>query len=149
MTDSGAAAKELVLRAIERGFNNGDLDVADEVFSDEYTVHAPGLVELPKGPAAFKQAIGLWRSAFSDIHMTVEQLLFEDDVVANRFTTTGTHDGPLFGIPPTGRRMTVHGMEMHRVVDGRVVESWIGDDVPSILMQLGIVAPPGPPGPPA
>lgn len=142
-TDGNAQAKAIVMLAIDRGFNGGDLDVADEVFSDDYNVHAPGLNELPKGPAAFKQAIGIWRTAFPDIHMEVQELVCEGDIVANRFLTQGTNDGPLFGMPPTNKRIRVNGMEMHRVVDGRVVESWICDDIPSILMQLGIATWPG------
>jgi predicted ester cyclase len=138
------ANKAVVLRAIDQGFNGGNLAIADEIFTDDYTVHAPGL-ELPRGPEAFRMAIGLWRGAFSNIHMDVQELVTDRDFVVNRFITKGTHDGPLFGIPPTGKPMTVYGMEMHRVVDGRVQESWIGDDVPSILMQLGIVEWPGAP----
>jgi predicted ester cyclase len=146
MTSDGvvAANKAVVMRAIEEGFNGGNLDVADEVFTDGYTVHAPGLGELPTGPQAFKNAIGLWRGAFGDIHMDVQELIGEADLVCNRFVTQGTHTGPLFGIPPTGKQITVRGMEVHRLADGKVVESWIGDDVPTILMQLGALAPAGP-----
>lgn len=138
------ANKAVVLRAIDQGFNGGNLDIADEIFTNDYKVHAPGL-ELPLGPQAFKMAIGLWRGAFSDIHMDVQELITDRDFVVNRFITKGTHDGPLFGIPPTGKPMTVYGMEIHRVVDGLVRESWIGDDVPSILMQIGVVEWPGVP----
>lgn len=137
------AKKALVMRAITEGFNGGNLGIADEIFTDDYKVNAPGL-DLPVGPAAFKKAIGLWRGAFSDIHMDVQELIGEGDLVCNRFVTQGTNDGPLFGHPPTGRRITVRGMELHRVVDGKVVESWIGDDVASILLQLGIATWPGP-----
>jgi predicted ester cyclase len=139
------ANKAVVRQAIDRGFNGGDLSVADETFTDDYTVHAPGLGDLPKGPQAFKNAIGLWRGAFSDIHMDVQELIGEGELVCNRFVTQGTHDGPLFGMPPTGKSIIVRGMEIHRVVGGKVVESWIGDDVPTILMQLGVLAPAGPP----
>lgn len=130
--------KAVVKRAIDEGFNGGNLDIADEIFTDDYKVNAPGL-DLPTGPAAFKKAIGLWRGAFPDIHMDVQQFIAEGDFVVNRFITRGTHGGQLFGFAPTGKSMTVYGMEIHRVVDGRVVESWIGDDVPSILIQLGLV----------
>ena len=143
------ANKALVMKAIEEGFNGGNLDVADEIFTDDYEVHAPGLVDLPRGPAAFKKAIGLWRGAFSNIHMDVQLLIGEGEYVTNRFVTQGVHDGPLFGIPPTGKPIIVRGMEIHRIVDGRVTESWIGDDVPTILVQIGAIpaAPTGGPPP--
>ena len=138
------ANKALVLRAIDEGFNGGNLDIADEIFTDDYWVNAPRL-QLPPGPIAFKMAIGLWRGAFSNIHMDVQELMTDRDFVINRFITKGIHDGPLFGIPPTGKPMTVHGIEIHKVIGDRVVESWIGDDVPSILMQIGVVEWPGVP----
>lgn len=132
--------KALVSRAIEEGFNGGNLGVAEELFTPDYEVHAPGLDNLPRGPQAFQAAIGLWRTAFPDIHMSVQEMVGEGDRVVNRFITKGTHDGPLMGVPPTGRPITVYGMEMHRIENGRVAESWIGDDVPTILMQLGAAA---------
>jgi predicted ester cyclase len=75
-------------------------------------------------------------------------LIADGDLVANRFTTRGTHRAPLMGIPPTGRSMTVHGFEVHRIQDGKVAETWVADDVPGILMQLGVVSPPPSMGPP-
>ncbi|HEV7886636.1 MAG TPA: ester cyclase [Acidimicrobiales bacterium] len=137
---STEANKAIVMRAIDEGFNGGDLGVADEIFTDDYTVHAPGL-DLPRGPGAFKNAIGMWRTAFPDIHMDVQQLYADGDFVINRFVTQGTHGGNLFGFAPTGKPMTIRGMEIHQVVEGKVVASWIGDDVPSILMQLGLLTP--------
>lgn len=129
--------REIVRLVIERGINEGDFAVADDRFTDDYEVHAPGLPPLPKGAGAFKKAIGLWRTAFSDMHMEILDLIAEGDRVVNRFKTTGTHDGPLMGYAPTGRPVTVYGMECHRLVDGLVAESWIGDDVPTILKQIG------------
>ena len=79
--------------------------------------------------------------------MTIEEVVSEGDMVVTRRTSTGTHRGPLFGHPPTGRRMEIEGTDVHRVVDRLVVESWIADDVPRILLQLGI-APALPIGPP-
>ena len=146
--------KDLIRRVIEQAFNKADLSVVDDAFTADYRANVPGAPALPSGPAAFKRVVQLWRSAFPDWHMTIEELVAERDIVANRFTTRGTHQGPLLGIPPTGRPITVKGMEFHRVRDGRVAESWISDDIPGILVQLGIVKMPtsGPPsssgGPP-
>lgn len=121
--------------------NKNNPEIADGRFTPGYVPHIPGgwPPSAPTGPAAFKRVMELWRSAFSDWHMTIEDLVAERDLVANRFTTVGTHDGPLFGIPPTGRRMVVHGMEFHRVTGGLVSESWISDDVPGIMVQLGVL----------
>ena len=144
--------KALVRHLIEEGLNKGNLDIADEHFTADYIVHIPGRTDLPTGPAAFKKSIGMWRAAFPDFHMTIENLVAEGDFVANRFTTRGTNQAPLMGIPPTGKQMTVHGQELHRLANGKVAETWVCDDVPSILIQLGVIPPPrvgapgGPPG---
>jgi predicted ester cyclase len=146
------ANKTLVRTLIEESLNKGNLGLADAHFTPDYEVHIPGRTDLPRGPGAFKRVIGMWRSAFPDFHMTIETLIAEGDQVANRFTTRGTHTGPLMGLAPTGRPIVVYGMEFHRLADGKVAESWICDDIPSILQQLGVLPRPslGPPsgGPP-
>ena len=146
--------KALIRQVIEEALNNGRLAIADTAFTADYVAHVPGAPRLPPGPEAFRRVARLWRSACSDWHMTIQQLVAEGDIVANRFTTTATHDGMLLGLPPTGRSFTVNGMEFHRLKGGQVAESWISDDIPGILVQLGIVKMPtsGPPswsgGPP-
>lgn len=136
---SGDENKALVRLILEEAFNKGNLDVADGLFRDDYVAHVPGR-QMPTGPQAFKATVGMWRSAFADIHMTIEAVVGDGDLVANRFTTRGTHTGPLMGLPPTGEKMVVHGQELYRLEDGKVAESWICDDVPSILVQLGVLA---------
>ncbi|HUY49318.1 MAG TPA: ester cyclase [Streptosporangiaceae bacterium] len=137
---------ELVRFITERGLNNGDVSFVNEVFSADYVVHARGL-DLPRGAGAFEVAVSFWRQSFPDFHTTIEHMIGEGEFVASRFSTTGTHTGALGGMPPTGKRFDVSGVDMHRVVDGKVVESWISDDMPRILMEIGVLAPAG--GPPA
>lgn len=140
--------KNVIRRLIEEAMNAGNLDLVPASFAPDYVAHVPGVPGLPTGPAAFQRVVQMWRSTFPDWHMAIEALVAEGDLVANRFTTTGTHRGPLMGIPPTGRPITVKGMEFHRLRDGKVAESWISDDLPGILVQLGILKMPFP-GPPA
>ena len=141
--------KKLIRHLIEEALNKGNFAVADGHFTDDYDVHIAGRPSMGRGPEVFKNVIGMWRTAFSDWQMTIENLVAEGDFVANRFTTRGTHTGPLMGIPPTGKTMVVHGQELHRLSNGKVAETWVCDDVPSIMQQLGIVPPPpirmGPP----
>jgi predicted ester cyclase len=137
---SAAENTELVRFITEQGLNHGDVSFADDVFSADYVVHSRGL-ELPRGAAAFKTAVGFWRSSFPDFHTTIDQLICDGEYVVNRFHTTGTHSGQLGDIPATGKSFTVSGVDMHRVVDGKVVESWISDDMPRILMEIGLLAP--------
>ena len=140
--------KKLIRYLIDEALNKGNLAVADKHFASDYVVHIPSRPDDGRrGPQIFKDVIGMWRAAFSDWHLTIENLVAEGDFVANRFTTRGTHTGPMMGIPPTGKTMVVHGQELHRLANGQVAETWVCDDIPSILQQLGIVQPPrmGPP----
>jgi predicted ester cyclase len=156
-TDAVQHNKEMVRSLTEHGFNDGDLSGVDEHFRADYQVHAPGVPPLPSGPHAFKRAVTLFRTAMPDIHVTIEDLAGEGDRVFGRFTTRGTHTGPLMGIPPSGKPVTIYEWVCHRFVDGKVAESWIGDNVPRILLSIGavvargpaaaVVGPGGPPGP--
>ena len=136
-----AENKALIRMLIEEGFNGGNLSIADGNFTDDYVAHVPGVPPLPGGPDAFKKVVGMWRAAFSDIHMTIEDMVAEGDLVANRFTTKGTHSGPLFGHAATGKPFVIRGQELHRVAGGQVAETWVCDDVPSIMVQLGFLVP--------
>jgi predicted ester cyclase len=130
----------LVRFITERGLNEGDLSFVDDVFSADYVAHVREL-ELPRGSAGFCAAVSFWRGAFPDFHTTIEHMICEGEYVASRFRTSGTHSSSLGGIPPTGKRFDVSGVDMHRVVDGKVVESWISDDMPRILMEIGVLTP--------
>ncbi|WP_198348016.1 ester cyclase [Plantactinospora sp. KBS50] len=136
--------QELVRFITEEGLNKGELGFTDKVFSPDYQVHTAGLA-LPRGPEAFRMAVQFWKRAFPDFTCTIQQLLGDGDHVTLRFRTTGTHTGPLMWIPPTGRTFVVQGVDLHRVADGQVQESWISDDFPRILIELGIVQEPAPP----
>ena len=69
--------------------------------------------------------------------MTTEFVLGEGDLVMQRSTVTGTHLGPWFGVPPTGKRATWTAMEVYRVAGGKIVEQWLNEDWTSVLQQLG------------
>ncbi|HUY45965.1 MAG TPA: ester cyclase [Streptosporangiaceae bacterium] len=141
--------KTIVKLVTEKGFNEGDLDGLEPYFASDYRVHAPGVPPLPPGTGAFRAAVSLWREAFPDINVNVEDVIGEGEEVYCRFVTRGTHSGPLMGIPPTGKQVTIHEMSCHRLVNGKVVESWIGDNVPNILHQIGALVPVGGGGPAA
>lgn len=121
--------KVLARRVIEEMFNKEPLDVADELLAPDYVDHDPG----------FKEYVGMYRSAFSDIHIEIEDQIAEEDRVATRWTGTGTHDGDLMGIAPTGKQVTVAGMEMVRVSGGKLAEGWENYDMMDMMQQLGVI----------
>nr|MDQ3577836.1 ester cyclase [Actinomycetota bacterium] len=139
MTTNGEN-KELIRHITDKVVNGGDLAIVRELFSEDCVVHKTGL-SLPRGPEAFKMAIRQWRDAFPDYRVTIEALFGEGDLVASLFVAEGTHRGSLQGHPPTEKSFTLSGTDVHRVVNGLVVESWLADDLPRILTDVGVLVP--------
>ena len=84
----------------------------------------------------------MFRSAFPDFHMAIEDLIAEDDKVVGRFTQTGTHRGEFMGAAPTGRQVGFTEIAIVRIAGGKVVESWFQPDMLSLYQQLGLVPQP-------
>jgi steroid delta-isomerase-like uncharacterized protein len=136
------ANKALVRRFANELMNRGNLQVADEICAPNAVNHSapPG---SPAGPAGVKQMVTMYRSAFPDMRVTIEDLVAEGDKVAARWSVTGTHRGELMGIPATGKRVTVTGMEINRFAGGKLVEHWESFDQLGLMQQLGVVPTPG------
>jgi predicted ester cyclase len=97
---------------------------------------------VPPGPAGVKLIIQGYKSAFPDLHVTVDQQLAEGDLVTTRWTATGTHQGELMGVAPTGKQATVTGILIDRFEGDRIAESWEVWDALGLMQQLGAVATP-------
>ncbi len=136
---AGEELKALVRRELEEIFGRGRLDVADEIVAPDYVGYDPALPEPARGPEGLKQWAAGYRAAFPDLAVTVEEQVAEGDTVVTRWTARGTHQGELFGIAPTGKEMTVTGMSLERIADGRIVEDWTSWDALGLLVQLGAV----------
>ena len=130
--------KALVRRSIDEVVNQGNLAVADEVCAGNYIHRAPGSPEF-HGPEGFKQLITMYRTAFPDLHLTLEDLIAEGDTVVSQWTARGTHRGEFMGLAPTGKSVTVVGMVLSRCAGGRVVEDLEVSDVLGMLQQLGAI----------
>lgn len=137
MTATGTNT-ELYRRLID-AFNQDDLDAVDDIVSDDVVVHEAGQHGLLRGPEGVKEFFRTYRTAFPDAHIEIDEILSEGDVVAARWTGTGTHDGELMGIEPTGRDVSVMGMEMYRGRDGELVEGWGVFDLVGMLQQVGVL----------
>lgn len=135
-----AGNKEIVARIVDEVVNGGDYTAVRELFSPDFAIHKAGM-SFPPGPEAFKMAVREWRDAFPDYRVTVLQFVAEGEYVTCLYSAEGTHTGSLRGMPPTGKAFTVVGAEVHRLVDGLVVESWLADDLPRILTDTGLMTP--------
>ena len=132
--------KAIIRRGIEEMFSRGHVDVADEVFAADHVAHDPALPNDLHGPAQFKEFVRMYRTAFPDLELTIDDQIAEGDRVVTRFTARGTHRGELLGIPPSGNEVVVPGISIDRLVDGKSVESWTSYDVLGMLRQLGALA---------
>ena len=112
-----------------------DVGRIEEFFAPDFVSHSipPG---LPGGVEGMKAFFGMFRDALSDIDVTIDELVAEGDRVAVATTTTGRHEGELFGMAPTGRRVAVSAIDLVRV-DGKIVEHRGLTDTVGLLRQLG------------
>jgi steroid delta-isomerase-like uncharacterized protein len=131
------ANKALVRRFYEEVWSRGNLDVADEVFAPDYVRHDFRATEPEAGPDGQKGIAAHFRAAFPDLSFRIDFLLAEGDMVAGRWTASGTHSGPWAGIPPTGRTMRFSAVNVFRFDRGKVVELWNHRDDLGLLEQLG------------
>jgi steroid delta-isomerase-like uncharacterized protein len=130
--------KAIIRRIVEEIQNGGNLALIDELLAPNFVNHtpAPGLSPDREG---IKHLFSMFRAAFPDGSMTIEDMIAEEEKVVTRKTYRGTHLGEFLGIPPTGRHISVGLIDMMRVVDGKVVEHWsVGDDL-GMLQQLGVI----------
>ncbi|TMK69023.1 MAG: ester cyclase [Actinobacteria bacterium] len=135
------ASKRLVRRLIDEAYNDGRLDVVDELFVPDAVVHDPALQHDVAGVNAIKEMIGGFRRAFPDFVVLVDDQVAEGDRVALRWTARGTHQGDLWGIAATGKEITITGTSLYRFAIGRIAESWTNWDTIGLMQQLGVVPP--------
>ena len=135
-------ATTLLQRMFNEVINQGRLEVADELFSDDFVDHGPmGDVQ---GREAFKGLVQAWRAAVPDVHCEIDRVIEQGDTVAWLVHTTGTHTGDGLGFPATGRRFETVSANIGRLENGRAAEHWSEQGMLPMLLQLGIVQPPVP-----
>jgi steroid delta-isomerase-like uncharacterized protein len=138
LTDLADRNKELARRFREDLWNSGDLAIADEIMSADCQVHArvPMVTDFVRGPDALRQLVLFYHLAFTDIRMTVDQLIAEGDIVAARWTGRGRHRGELLGLPPGDGETVTSGIDFLRFAGGQIVEGWVAWDILSLIEQL-------------
>jgi steroid delta-isomerase-like uncharacterized protein len=137
------ANKAIMQRFYDEVVNAGNIDLIDELLSDDFTEHeeVPGLEPTREG---VKQFFGTFKQAFPDSTFTAEELVAEGDLVATRVTIRGTHTGGEFmGIPATGKAVEVQAMDLVQFADGKGTAHWGVTDMVALLTQLGTMPEPG------
>ena len=128
--------KAIIRRFFQEGPSKGNLAAAGELLSPNFSLHTP----LPSSPGiqGMKEIITDCRAAFEHLDVTVEDMVAEGDKVAARFTACGTHQGSFMNLPPTGKPITMTGIEIFRIEDGKIAELWGEANLLGLMVQLGI-----------
>jgi predicted ester cyclase len=134
-----AEADNPLLELIERGFNQGDFSVLEEVLDPDFVERQRLPPGVPPNAAAVRGIIRSLRTAFPDLHLSTESMDRAGDKIWALFRATGTNQGPFMGHPPTGRRLSITVMDMVRVKGGRIVEHWGVPDLLAALEELGLL----------
>ena len=135
-----ADAKEIVRRLTEDAWK--DRSVIDELAATDYVGYDPTEPEPVRGPAGLRTQLEKYVDAFEGAHVTVDEQFAEGDLVATRWTGRGTHTGEIAGVAPTGKEVTVTGITISRVENGKVVEERQVWDALGMLVQIGAVPAP-------
>lgn len=133
--------QELIEYLVEQAWNSGNLGVIDDVVASDYVLHDPVFPMPIRGSEGFKEYVFAMNSPFPDAHITVEAIVAQGDMVAVRWTRTGTQEREMMGIPATGKAVSLPGLAIHRLADGKLVESWFCYDMFGLLQQLGVIPP--------
>jgi steroid delta-isomerase-like uncharacterized protein len=131
--------KNILRRLIEEVWNKGNLPVADELLAPTYVNHEPSTPDVGRGPESEKKRATLYRTAFPDFRLTIEDLTAEGETVTARWSCRGTHKGDLSGIAPTGKQFNISGISIARFASGKMVEGWVNWDALGLMQQLGVV----------
>ena len=133
-----APTAELSRRIFEDVWNRKNLNAIDDLISTDY-VHHDASSLVASGVDGYKQFVKSYLNAFPDARFTIDDAFTDGQNEITRWTVSGTHEGELAGIPRTGRRFSVTGISIARIVNGKITESWNNWDALGLMQQLGVV----------
>jgi steroid delta-isomerase-like uncharacterized protein len=136
-----AANKGLVRRFVDEIFVEGRTDAVDELLTDDFTPHT--WASTGAGKADLKAAVERVGAGLSDVRMTIDDLVAEDDEVAVRLTSHAVQSGPFMGLPASGKAYEIGEIHIFRIRDGRIAEHWHQADLLGMMRQLGALPGPG------
>ena len=125
----------------EKSFHQHSVEQLDALLDPGLVVHGP--VPMEHGAEGFKRALASTREAFPDMEIKIEAKATHEGLVFRQWSMTGTHEGPFLGMPPTGRKVRLSGVDIERLQNGKIVEHWTYWDRMSLAEQLGLPPPPG------
>ena len=134
--------KAAMRRIYEEFWNRGDFGALDEIVSSDYVGHLPVPPGAPSGREGLRWLIQVYRAAFPDIHVKVEDQVAEGDKVLTRIALEGTHTGQFMNIAPTNKEVKVTALVLTRFQNGQNVEGWAELARFGLMQQLGVIPAP-------
>jgi steroid delta-isomerase-like uncharacterized protein len=131
--------KAVVRRLLDEVWNKGNLSLVDELFTPTFEFHDASTPDLGRGPESEKKRVALYRNAFPDLRITIEDMIAEGETVVTSWTCRGTHKGVLSGIAPTGKQITISGITVGRFAHGKIAQGYANWDALGMMQQLGVV----------
>ena len=134
--------KALLSRMIKEVFNQGKISLLDDFLAPGFVEHEELPPGIPPGREGVKQLFSLFRSAFPDLKVNIDDTIADGDKVVIRCTWSGTHKGEFMGVPPTGKSVSFGVIDIVRFAGGKAVEHWGQMDSMRMMQQLGAVSRP-------
>lgn len=134
--------KALLRRGWEEILNKGNINALDQFYAENFVDHNafPG---IPSGIEGMRQTYNIIFSAFTNIHVKIDDMVAEEDKIVVRVTANGIHTGEFMGTPATGKRISIMEIRIYRIAGGKIVEHWGLMDTASLMQQLGNAPPAG------
>ncbi len=133
--------KEVTRRFSAEVWGEGNVALADELIAPDLVEHTPFPAPTP-GLTGHKQVLTMFRAAFPDLKVTVDEVIGEGDWTYLRWHGQGTHTGDLMNIPATGKTVQITGMDILKLENGKIKERWAEINALALMQQLGVI--PGP-----
>jgi steroid delta-isomerase-like uncharacterized protein len=137
--------KAIVRRLYEEVWNKRKLEIISEIISPSHALQAPNISGSSIGPAAYKRNVSLFLAGYPDLRLTIQDIISEKEKVVACWTMSGTHKGDYMGVPATNKKVSVDGMTIHHIANGKIMDSYSNWDALGMLQQLGVVPAPGEP----
>ena len=129
--------KTIVRRLYDEVWNKRRLEVIDALISPSHALNDPLASDAQVGPKLYKQRVVELTTSFPDLHFSIEDMIAEKGKVVACWTISGTHKGELMDIPATGKKVSVEGITIHHVTNGKILDSYARWDVLGLMRQLG------------
>lgn len=131
--------KTIVRRLYEEVWNERKLEVVDELISKSHALQDPIASGSQVGPKLYKRRVVELTTAFPDLRFTIEDTIVEGEKLVACWTISGTHQGEYVGIPATGRKISLEGITIHHIRNGKILDSYARWDVLGLMRQLGAI----------